>query len=143
MSLVSGHTGNFLLGGGGTSVNAFIKSWTLEDTAQMHDITTMGSAIAARTFLKGLESARITAEFVADSAMALDVNSPGDAISAMTLDATGPAGSNDAWEYIIAVGVIESINFTRDVDGLARGTIVVQSSGRLAANIQRPDGVAV
>ena len=138
-TLVSGHGGTVVLGGTGVTLNTFIKSWTIEDNAEMLDISVMGTNIVARTFLKGLESSTVTIEFLADSGMALDTNSPGDAIASLTLAATGAAGVNNAHEYIMAAGIIESVNFTRDVDGLARWTMRVRGS-LLATNITRPDG---
>ena len=138
MTLASGHGGAVVLGNGVT-LDTFIKTWTLEDSAQMHDVSTMGAAVVGRTFLKGLETLTITADFIADSNMDLTTLKPGGALASLTLDATGVTATKH--EYVVTAAVIESVNFVKDVDNMARGTMRIR--GNQSTTITRPDGDAV
>lgn len=135
MALASGHGGAVVLGNGVT-LDTFIKTWTLEDSAQMHDVSTMGTAVVGRTFLKGLETVTITADFIADSNMDLTTLKPGGTLTSLTLDATGVTA--DKHEYVVTTATIESVNFVKDVDNMARGTMRVR--GNQSTTITRPDG---
>jgi len=135
MTLASGFGGAVVLGNG-TSIDAFVKTWAMNDTAQLHDVSVMGSGVVARSFLKGLETLSITLDFVADSNMDLTTLKPGGVLTNLTLDATGVTPAKH--EYIVANSVVETVNFTKDVDQMARGTMTVR--GSQATTMTRPDG---
>lgn len=139
MTLASGFGGAVALadthGGTADTIDAFIKSWSMEDVAQLHDVSVMGSGVVGRSFLKGLETVSVTCEFVADSDMEIDAYAPGSALGAVTLDATGTAvGAN---QYVFAGAIVESMGMVKDVDGMTRGTL--RFRGNQAATITRPD----
>ena len=138
MALASGHGGAVVLGNG-TTVDGFIKSWTLDDSATLHDVSVMGASVVARTFLKGLETLAFSCDFVADSNMDLTTLKPGGVLTSLTLDATGVTTAKH--EYVIGTAVIEACNFVKDVDGMARGTMRVR--GNQSTTITRPDGDGV
>ena len=141
MAILNGHGGAVLLGTGATTIDAHVKGWTLEDTAQLHDVTFMESAatptVVARTFFKGLETWTLTAEFYVDSAINFQTHQPGDELSSIKLDVTKDADDTpaDSDRYVFT-GVVESMIVTRDVDGAAKGTL--RMKGTQAATLTRP-----
>ena len=124
MSVVNGFGGDVVLDTGDTTMNLFVQNWTLEDTAQLHDVTVMINDTVGRSFLKGLETWTVTAEFIADSAMVLTSHTPGATAAGVSLDALG-TGATDVYAF---TGIVESLTFARDVDGLARGTIRIKGN---------------
>ena len=132
MAVVDGFGGDVVIDTGDGSLDLFIRSWSLEDTAQLHDVTTMANTTVARLFLKGMETWTLTAEFVADTEMKLNLHAPGAASAGVSLDAVG-TGANDVYSF---TGIVESLTFTRDVDGLARGTIRIK--GNQTGTMTRP-----
>ncbi len=135
MTLASGFGGAVVLGNG-TSIDGFVRNWTMDDTAQLHDVSVMGSGVVARSFLKGLETLSISLDFTADSNMDLTTLKPGGVLTNLTLDATGVEAAKH--EYVVAASIVESVNFVKDVDNMARGTMRIR--GNQATTMTRPDG---
>ena len=119
MANIAGHTGVVLMTGA-TTLDANISSWTLEDTAQLHDVTFMKTTTVAREFFLGLQTWTLTAEFFAETSMNLGAHSPGDTVAVVKLDVLGAA--TDADRYVFA-GMVETMTITRDVDSAVRGTL--------------------
>lgn len=133
MANIAGHGGVVLLGTGATTLNAHIRSWTMEDTAQLHDVTFMGTAVVARKFFKGLQSWTLTAEFFADSGMNFQTHEPGDELADVKLDVLGSAA--DADRYVFA-GIVETMTVNRDVDQAVSGTLRMR--GNQTTTLTRP-----
>ncbi len=129
----NGHGGTVAILSGDTTVSAVVRSWSLEDTAQLHDTSVMGAGVTSRSFTPGLLTWAVTLEFflASDSDMVAHAPTVGTGAN-IALKATS-AATNHSYT---GTGTIESVTPSRDVDQAARGTMRIRGQGVLV----RPDG---
>lgn len=120
MAFTSGHGGSIV--GAAIPFAAHVRTWSLDSTAQLHDVTVMGAAVTVRSRILGLADFTATLDFFVDNGTDIDSTPVGGAVADFDL----LTNSTDKWE---STGIIESINTRTDVDGAVSGTMVMKANG--------------
>lgn len=116
-----------------TTITVAVRSWSLEDTAQVHDVSVMGEGVADRSFIAGLRTWAVTAEFFGAADTDFAAHKAGTATGAnIALKATSASTGHS----FTGSGIVESLNYGRDVDQAGKGTIRIKGTGALSV----PDG---
>ena len=128
MAIDSGHGGTVTLHTANDTVETQVRRWSIEHTAQLHEITVMGQT--SRVRLKGLEDWNATFEFFGASDTNLSTLKAGTALTNFELTATS-GGSNNVFSAGSGQAFVESVSLSRDVDNAVQGTMRVAGSGVL------------
>jgi TP901-1 family phage major tail protein len=123
---------------GGTKVIlANLKSWTIDTAADSLDTTAMGTAGNYRTFVSGLKTWSVSADFLYDDAAEVTVGADGNQFAAgeivyLFIYPDDDAASSTVWS---GKATVESLSVTAAFDGLVEASASFASRGALSKTV--------
>lgn len=113
---------------------ANLKSWTIDTAADSLDTTAMGTAGNYRTFISGLKTWSVSADFLYDDTEAAAVGADGDLFAAgeIVYLFIYPADDDSGDTVWSGKATVESLSVTASFDGLVEASASFASRGALS-----------